>query len=256
MDGPQFRLKIGLQELELRSGETLVGRSEECGICLDDERLSRVHAKFVVSAGKAEIVDLGSRNGTHVNDVRVSDRMALQPGDLIRVGQSVLKLQVASRRVRQSSSRTLGGPTLLDISQPDGEETDVLHRVLQMGRVEEAEKILKGRVANLVKSDPPLRPEHMLSRSAVSGMIAITEKTMDPRWLHRLFKLYASCGWWMADDTQKRVEQLIRALGKVGGDGIVEYISFWSNQGMTETDQAQLKRLEALASRESESWPA
>lgn len=257
MDAPHYRVKIGAQELDLRPGETLVGRSEECGVCLDDERLSRVHAKIVVTADKVEILDLGSRNGTHVNEIRVEDRMVLQPGDRVRVGQTVIQLLAPGRRARVSSSRTLGGATLVDMSQPEGEESDVLQRVLKVGRLEEAEKILKSRVANLVRSDPPLRSDHMLSRSAISGMLAITEKTMDPRWIHRLFKLFTSCHWFMSDETQKRVEQLIRALGRVGGDGIVEYLSLWQSeaQDLTEADRSQLARLEELASRGATPWP-
>ncbi|MDY0004973.1 MAG: FHA domain-containing protein [Polyangia bacterium] len=256
MEAQQYRLKIGPQDIELRLGETLVGRSEECGICLDDDRLSRVHAKLLVSEEKAEILDLGSRNGTHVNEVQVKDRMTLQGGDRIRVGQTVMQFLVTGKRVRRSSSRTLGGPTLLDIAPPETEEADLLQRMLQKGKVEEAEKLLKSRVANLVRTDPPLRVDHLLSRSVVGGLIAITEKSMDPRWLHRLFKLFAACGWWMSDETQKRVEQLIRALGRVGGDGIVEYLAHWGAEELTEAQKAQLARLEELASRTPGSWPA
>jgi pSer/pThr/pTyr-binding forkhead associated (FHA) protein len=258
MVGQQYRIKIGLQDIELPQGETLLGRSEECRICLDDDRLSRVHAKIVVEAGKVEILDLGSRNGTFVNEERVVERVVLQPGDRIRVGQSEMQFLVTGKRTRQSSSRTLGGPTLLDIAPPENEEADLLQRMLQKGRVEEAEKLLKSRVANLVRTDPPLRADHMLARSAILGLISITEKSMDPRWLHRLFKLFATCGWWMADDTQKRVEQLIRALGRLGGDGIVEYLALWRSQekDLSEADRAQLKRLEDLASRDSMPWPA
>lgn len=257
MNGQQYRIKIGAQDIELPLGDTLVGRSEECRICLDDDRLSRVHAKIVVSAGKVEILDLGSRNGTHVNEVRVAERMVLQSGDRIRVGQTVMQFLATARRTRQSSSRTLGGPTLLDIAPPETDEADLLLRMLQKGRVEEAEKLLKSRVANLVRTDPPLRADHMLARSAIAGLIAITEKSMDPRWLHRLFKLYATCRWWMADDTQKRVEQLIRALGRVGGDGIVDYLTLWRSQetDLSELERAQLQRLDDLASRDSMPWP-
>ena len=41
MEQSPYRIKIGPQEIVLHFGETLVGRSEECGLCLDDERLSR-----------------------------------------------------------------------------------------------------------------------------------------------------------------------------------------------------------------------
>ncbi len=257
MDQLQYRLKIGPQEIALHPGETLVGRSEECTICLDDERLSRVHAKFVLERGEVTVFDLGSRNGTYVNDVRLKGQVVLHSGDRIRMGQTVMRYSVAGRRKRHStSSRTLGGVTMLDMSPPGGEESDVLHRVLQLGRLEEAEKILKARVANLVRTDPPLRMDHMLSQNVINGMIAMADKSMDGRWLHRLFKLHATCGWWMADDVQKRVEQLIRAVGRVGGDGIASYLAHWAEHArdLSESQREQLGRLKDLSSRESVIW--
>jgi pSer/pThr/pTyr-binding forkhead associated (FHA) protein len=257
-----YRLKIGPQEIALYPGETLVGRSEECTICLDDERLSRVHAKFVLDGdgdgAQVTLTDLGSRNGTYVNDERLKDRKVLHSGDRIRMGQTEMRFTVSGRRKRHtSSSRTLGGATMLDMSPPASEEADVLHRVLQLGRVDEAEKILKARVANLVRTDPPLRAEHMLSRNVITGMIAMADRSVDPRWLHRLFKLHATCGWWMSDQDQKRVEQLIRAFGRVGGDGLTVYLNFWSSRQdeLSDPQRVQLARLRELASRDSAIFP-
>ena len=253
-----YRLKIGPQEIALHPGETLVGRSEECTICLDDERLSRVHAKFLLEDDQVLLVDLGSRNGTYVNEERLKDRAVLQSGDTVRMGQTHMRFSVSGRRRRHSSksSRTLGGATMVDMNPPGGEEADVLHRVLQLGRLDEAEKILKARVANLVRADPPLRADHMLSRNVITGMIAMADKSVDARWLHRLFKLHAACQWWMADPDQKRVEQLIRAFGGVGGDGHSAYLSLWSgrSQELSDDQRAQLARLRELASRDSAIW--
>lgn len=253
MAGTRYRLRIGSQEIPLPAGETLVGRSEECGLCLDDERLSRVHAKLVVSGEVIKILDHGSRNGTFVNDVRLTVPVLLRPGDRIRMGQTSMELVVPGRRPRQSSSRTLGGATMLDITALGEDESDVLPRMLQMGRLDEAEKILKTRVANIIRTDPPLGVDHPLARNVVGGLLALTEKSMDARWLHRLFKLHTACGWLMGEEIQKRVEQLIRALGRVGGDGIIEYLAMWTERdhGVTEAEQAQLGRLEQLAKRPS-----
>lgn len=248
-----YRLKIGPQEIALHPGETLVGRSDECTICLDDERLSRVHAKFLLEGTHVVLVDLGSRNGTYVNDERLSGQVTLQSGDHVRMGQTHMRFTISGRRRRHTSSRTLGGATMVDMSPPGSEEADVLHRVLQLGRIDEAEKILKARVANLVRTDPPLRADHMLSRNVITGMIGMADKSVDPRWLHRLFKLHATCRWWMSNADQKRVEQLIRAFGRVGGDGITTYLSLWTGriQELSEEQRAQLARLRELASRDS-----
>ena len=258
MEESQYRLKIGPQEMMLYHGETLIGRSAECTLCLDDDRLSRVHAKFMASPSQVEIVDLGSRNGTYVNEVRLRDRVILSNGDRIRMGQTEMILYITGRKTRRArSGRTLGGATLVDMSPSGGgSESDVLYRVLQLGRLDEAEKLLKARVANLVRADPPLAVDHILSNNVLGAMLTLADKSMDARWLHRLFKLHVTCQWFMTEDIQKRVEQLIRAIGRVGGDGLSAYMGYWSTRTKTlsEAKRAQLARLRDLASRDSKIW--
>lgn len=253
----RFHVKLGLQEIELRPGETLVGRAPECTICLGDERLSRLHAKFIVSGNRIKLVDLGSRNGTYVNDNRVDREQRLQNGDVIRMGQTEMILHVlgAEPHLPGSASRTLSGSsaTMLDMPIPGTEDTDVLFRVLKLGRLDEAEKLLRARVASLVRTDPPLDSEHLISRSVVDAMLVMADKSMDARWLHRLFKLYVSCHWWMSEKVQMKAEQLIRAIGTVGGDGLSTYLSFWSarTSGLGEAETKQLGRLRDLAMRDT-----
>lgn len=253
MEPIQYRLKLGAQELALHEGETLIGRSEECTLCLDDERLSRVHAKILLRDGRVSIHDMGSRNGTFVNDKRLGDPQELFPGDRIRMGKTLMRFLVTGRRRRQQSSRTLGGVTMLDMgaSSAATEESDVLHRVLQLGRLDEAEKILKARVANLVRAEPALRADHMLAQNVIRGMTSMAERTMDVRWLDRLFKLHATCNWLMSDEVQKRVEQLLRAIGRPSGEGLVAYLACWAERRdeLRPEDLAQIDRLKDFSSR-------
>jgi pSer/pThr/pTyr-binding forkhead associated (FHA) protein len=65
-----------------------VGRTPLNEIQLTGEKISRFHAKIVVSTESVEIFDLGSTNGTFVNESRLEPNQAhrLQPGDEIRFG--------------------------------------------------------------------------------------------------------------------------------------------------------------------------
>ncbi|MHB1930404.1 MAG: FHA domain-containing protein [Acidimicrobiales bacterium] len=73
--------------------ETSVGRSPGCGVTLpDDSFVSQVHARVFRRDGHVWVEDLGSTNGTFVNDARVDAPTALRPGDRVRVGQTVLEL--------------------------------------------------------------------------------------------------------------------------------------------------------------------
>jgi signal transduction histidine kinase len=69
----------------IEDGTTVIGRAAECEICILDNGLSRRHSALETVDGKTFLVDLRSKNGSFVNGVR-ADRLALAPGDLIRLG--------------------------------------------------------------------------------------------------------------------------------------------------------------------------
>ncbi len=69
------------------SGErTLVGRSPECDIFLDDVTVSRRHAEITRSGDRFTITDLNSLNGTFVNRRRVESAQ-LEDGDEVQIGK-------------------------------------------------------------------------------------------------------------------------------------------------------------------------
>ncbi len=63
-----------------------LGRSDECTVAFADRSLSRVHAKVVPMAGDYMLHDLGSKNGSFVNEVPVDFATQLESGDRIRLG--------------------------------------------------------------------------------------------------------------------------------------------------------------------------
>ena len=68
----------------------LIGRSNTSDIQIDQESVSRNHAK-ILNTGKSVLLrDLGSTNGTYVNDDLVDEHM-LRDGDLIKVGRTIFK---------------------------------------------------------------------------------------------------------------------------------------------------------------------
>jgi hypothetical protein len=72
-------------EHELREAPLTIGRDPECDLFFADKKLSRKHAR-VERIGKGfRLVDLESRNGSWVNEVRVEEH-DLAPGDEIRLG--------------------------------------------------------------------------------------------------------------------------------------------------------------------------
>ena len=76
-----------------RSGEridvalgVIIGRSSECDLRLEDTYLSARHARVANDDGDLSIEDLGSTNGTYVNQELVRGRVHLERGDVVQVG--------------------------------------------------------------------------------------------------------------------------------------------------------------------------
>lgn len=81
-----FRLRFGVEEVDLAEAETTLGRDPSCTVSIDDDLVSRTHAVFRRQDGFVEAVDLGSRNGTRVNGVAIREPTRLRHGDRIRIG--------------------------------------------------------------------------------------------------------------------------------------------------------------------------
>lgn len=71
------------------------GRSSGCQIPIDQESVSRRHARIWRTGDVFRVKDLGSTNGTYVNDLLISEH-DLQDGDLVKVGRTILKFMSGS----------------------------------------------------------------------------------------------------------------------------------------------------------------
>src|SRR6478609_5819521 len=66
-----------------------IGRESDSDVQLNDDRISRAHAKLQDHSGRVILTDLGSTNGTRVNGHPIQMRV-MQHGDIILVGRCVL----------------------------------------------------------------------------------------------------------------------------------------------------------------------
>jgi hypothetical protein len=67
-------------------GRTLIGRSPDCDVFLDDVTVSRQHAELLREAETFTIRDLGSLNGTYVNRKRIESAV-LEDDDEVQIGK-------------------------------------------------------------------------------------------------------------------------------------------------------------------------
>jgi diguanylate cyclase (GGDEF)-like protein len=68
----------------LEDEETVIGRSPDTDICINDSRISRNHVSITLKGGRAIIEDLGSTNGTFVNGTRIKKHV-LSNGDKVHI---------------------------------------------------------------------------------------------------------------------------------------------------------------------------
>ncbi|BBJ43333.1 hypothetical protein SSPO_060510 [Streptomyces antimycoticus] len=82
----------------LHGGQVRIGRSADADVPLDDPDVSRLHCAVTVAEdGRVTIADLGSTNGTAADGVPVGTHpVPLEPGALLRIGESALRLRVPS----------------------------------------------------------------------------------------------------------------------------------------------------------------
>jgi DNA-binding winged helix-turn-helix (wHTH) protein len=92
-----FRLLWGQREVALQEGDNVLGRGEDSLVWVDAQSVSRRHARIIVSGTLASVEDLGSKNGTYVNGIRLSTPVALRDGDEIRLGSVPMTLRVYAR---------------------------------------------------------------------------------------------------------------------------------------------------------------
>jgi hypothetical protein len=71
----------------------IIGRNSACALALaGDDEVSARHARLFVQDRRLLLEDLGSTNGTWLNGVRLLAPTPLREGDLVRVGQTELRL--------------------------------------------------------------------------------------------------------------------------------------------------------------------
>lgn len=87
-------LAYGTRVLELPPGEYVLGRSSGCALRFASAHVSRQHARVTVDPERASVQDLGSKNGTLVNGIRIHRRTDLAHGDKVELGRLTLTVSI------------------------------------------------------------------------------------------------------------------------------------------------------------------
>jgi len=69
----------------LNEGSTLIGKKTRSDIVIDSDEVSGIHSKIVGDGKNYKIIDMGSTNGTYVNNKKISSQKKLQDNDEIKI---------------------------------------------------------------------------------------------------------------------------------------------------------------------------
>lgn len=93
-------LLIGKSEYKIPEGEFNVGRANDdnpANIKINEPLnlfVSKCHCKIYNDGEKLEVMDIGSRNGTYVNDNKIKEKVILKNGDKLRLAGCELEVKI------------------------------------------------------------------------------------------------------------------------------------------------------------------
>ncbi len=196
----------------------------DCWLTLDDDLASRYHARFHVDGAQLAVEDLGSRNGTHVNGLRIEGRVPLKDGDEVIIGRerivvvSVATVDGAEEPADDRLRKTMGPGEDAQFPSLIGQLVD---KSLKVGKVKEAERYLTALLNQIAVTK--VARDHPTAVACVASLLSVVEKTSSGIWLDRVFKLHAQQGWVMADDVLDRVRATLDRIPRIPGKGLHEY---------------------------------
>jgi len=130
------------KEVKIPTPKCIIGREEGCHLRPHSDAISRQHCVILTTENEVIVRDLKSRNGTFVNDERVTDEAVLLSGDILRVGPLEFELLIeqtpgkAKRPkvtdIKEAVARTAGGSGIGSTS-----DLDDVTRWLEEGDTEE-----------------------------------------------------------------------------------------------------------------------
>ena len=154
-------------------GPMEIGQDADSDLTLNDEQVSRHHARLEPIGSGATVEDLGSTNGTYVNDQALAGRRQLEAGDRVRLGLTVLELRTR-QQVRERPSAAAPAPGI----------TQLGHGVLQpVAQVDVETPAAAPGVPTLAveESEPAFVPRQLLGDPEAESNFAAVARLVDVR---------------------------------------------------------------------------
>lgn len=147
------------KRLTVPDGEVVVGRDETCQVRLATNEVSRFHCRIRSIGQRVTVSDMGSRNGTLVNDAIINGEVELKPDDILRIGPVSFQLVGKKAEPPSPEKKNPSDDSILDWLADEEEsqtgDTTIIPRTAAPARVPDVPAI----VAQSVSSETPLPPQ-------------------------------------------------------------------------------------------------
>ncbi len=142
---------------------TVIGRGKEAGLTVPHGLVSRRHTEIFEKNGRLFVRDLGSLNGTYVNNTKIESEQPLEPNQLLTLGN------ITFRAVYELNSTDGESVAFEEIH-----ETATQHKQDSLSEVVSFNETVP--LDSLRKSEPPLRPENSLAKESPVQPVAANEQ--------------------------------------------------------------------------------
>lgn len=89
-----FRESGQRRDFPMQRGTLTIGRKDDCDVRVPLAEVSRHHARISIKGEQVVIADLGSANGTYLNNRKIKEESVLNPGDHVVIGPVVFTVQI------------------------------------------------------------------------------------------------------------------------------------------------------------------
>ena len=282
----RYRLRLLLQEFDVPPGETVLGRSPECHITIDDPLVSREHAKIILNGDVVILRDLGSRNGSKINGQPLVGEIELKDGDRIRIGNQDMafsKVVAPKRPGRPTGSlrncKSCHTPYLAEAPScphcgfvPGTEETlsgtvkaalpamgldrqswslqmqvELLDKALSLGRTADADRVLK-QIALAVdeRIDAQAPIDDAQIEPVFFGAIRMSSVRGDGQWVSWILSALLKMQRMPRQSLVAQIASLPPIIVDECGKQIEDFVTFW-NQRPESLEGAAMHALASLA---------
>jgi pSer/pThr/pTyr-binding forkhead associated (FHA) protein len=240
----KYRIVYKNTSVEAPEGEFLIGRSQECHLVLSDPSISRVHMAIINEGGKLYAEDRGSRNGVRINDRLVEERVELKDGDKIAAGREtiqIVSLEVLKNGARPFRSRAKETMTNLRAMAPNSRGdatftfenrqilmmTELAHKAIRVGKLEEAERLLSNALTAAEKKlGDGLKLTDGEINSTAEAIISLAGASKSSELVSKLFGFHLAAARLMSRDLVEMLYEAVRLTKYRACKEMARYLSF------------------------------